>query len=803
MRTVVGARWTRMPPRLYSEDCIVVPSATEERNRPYMMRKLMERRVPQILGLYVAAGWGFVQFVDWAVHQYALSPDLVNFVAVLLLLLLPSVLWLAWRHGAPGRDGWRAVDGGVVAGNLVAAAGTLILAFAGRELGAATTVRLLEDDQGNVVERVVPRAAFRKSVLVFAFDNASADPERDWLGGALEAGLFIDLEQDPFVTPFGDYWPTVRDLLQEAGVAPNAPVPLPLKRQAAELLGVEHFMDGEFRSRGDTLVLTTRLYRTVTGRQVVDRTYRGEGPLPIIDRVSVDLRLDLGIPDWQVEEAVDLPAAELLTRSPEALQALSEAERAFNTNDWSRVREAAERAAELDSTAALAHLMAGQSALMMGDRAGAAPHLEAASRFDWRLPESMKLMHRMFTQAMFQGDFDAAAQTGSYWAEVYPEDIKARRLLAFIYSRTGDREAHIRQLRALLSIDPTDPLAAQQLASAYRLVGRFDSALVVLRRAAERVPSNVQHRIDIANTLRAVGDPAGAREELEAARVAAPGDVDVLYSLARLDLETGRIREAEQAVEEAGPLLRADEDRYRFVGLEESIAHTRGQFERLEALYWERLRLAEATRPLVNVVAVMPNSEVMLFAAQAGREEFALRQLDSLRSLIDAPQSHSVDEATVRIHIERGELEALRDATARLAELRDASGGNPYRSYVTWAEAWIAELEDGNCERALADYEEALRRSPRNRYYRQDRARCLRELGRLEEAGADIEWLLDLRSGYPEYRVEAARYFLARGEREIALAHLDAALETWAEADPEFLPAHEARALREQIATGD
>ena len=36
--------------------------------------------------------------------------------------------------------------------------------------------------------------------------------------------------------------------------------------------------------------------------------------------------------------------------------------------------------------------------------------------------------------------------------------------------------------------------------------------------------------------------------------------------------------------------------------------------------------------------------------------------------------------------------------------------------------------------------------------------------GQLDDAGADIEWLLKTRSGYPEPRVEAARSFLARGE---------------------------------------
>lgn len=71
-----------------------------------MIRELLRRRVPQFVGLYLVGSWGFIEFVDWAVEQYVLSPQITNFVVALLLLLLPSVLLLAWRFGAPGDDHW-------------------------------------------------------------------------------------------------------------------------------------------------------------------------------------------------------------------------------------------------------------------------------------------------------------------------------------------------------------------------------------------------------------------------------------------------------------------------------------------------------------------------------------------------------------------------------------------------------------------------------------------------------------------------------------------------------------------------
>ncbi|MBT8404984.1 MAG: hypothetical protein KJP18_14070, partial [Gemmatimonadetes bacterium] len=123
-----------------------------------MMRQLLHRRVPQIVGAFLATSWILLEFTDWAVDQYALSPNLTNFVVSGLLLLLPAVAILAWRHGAPGEDKWTKTDAAVIGLNLVAAGGILMTVFSGQELGAATTVRLLEDDDGNTVERVLPKA---------------------------------------------------------------------------------------------------------------------------------------------------------------------------------------------------------------------------------------------------------------------------------------------------------------------------------------------------------------------------------------------------------------------------------------------------------------------------------------------------------------------------------------------------------------------------------------------------------------------------------------------------------------------
>jgi hypothetical protein len=87
----------------------------------------------------------------------------------------------------------------VVPVNVAAAALILWLGFGGKDLGAATKSVVVEDEDGNRVERVVPKSEFRKRFALFFFDNASGQADLDWLQYGLPLAIDLDLEQDLFV----------------------------------------------------------------------------------------------------------------------------------------------------------------------------------------------------------------------------------------------------------------------------------------------------------------------------------------------------------------------------------------------------------------------------------------------------------------------------------------------------------------------------------------------------------------------------------------------------------------------------
>jgi len=765
-----------------------------------MIKGLFHRRVPQIAGVYLAASWGIVEFADFLVAQFSLSPAIINLVLIFLLIMLPAVVVLAWRHGAPGADHWTNVDGAVIGLNLTAAAGILFVTFGGQELGAATTIKLVEDMEGNTVERVVPKAEFRRNMLLYDFDNESGDPDLDWLKTGVTVGVLIDLVQDVFVTAVPSADPTVLERLREAGFEASDEIPLSLKREAAELRSLPYFMDGSFRSDGGILDVQTRLYDTQSARQLAIHSYRGADPLDLVDAISLDLRHDLGIPSWQIEAAVDLPASELLTSSPEAYRTWVEGQKAFIRNDHITARIKSEEAIALDSTFAYAYANGGIAALLSGDPVAGGELISAANRYLYRLPERSRLGIQVVEKWLFQQDPEGALRAARYWTEVYPQDADARRLAATLATVTGDQDEATRQSRALLAIDTTDAQSMRQMAVAFQQRREYDSALVYYERLGDRLPSDIQTRLQIAATRSSLGQFEEARAELEQASVAAPADPDPVNQLARLDIREGLYADASTRSESVVQLARTPQERASAAGLEESLYYNRGQFARLVDAYRRRLAAQTESQPAIAVVGSMDNSEALRFASEAGRGDWALQQIDSLGSLVGPPFSLELEVAAVRIHLQRGDLESARGSLAGLQQMAESFATSPgAESFRTWVEGRIAELEDGNCTRALEKYDEAAASTPLGILYRISRMRCLASLERWQDAQAEAEWLFERRPGSPKLRLAIARYHIARGQTDEAVTHLEAAVGFWSEADPDYIPAQEARALLEEL----
>ena len=75
-----------------------------------LIKNLLDRRMPQIIGSYFVGATTLILFVDWLIAKYGFSDNILQFTWFGLISILPSVLILAYFHGAPGKDEWTRVE---------------------------------------------------------------------------------------------------------------------------------------------------------------------------------------------------------------------------------------------------------------------------------------------------------------------------------------------------------------------------------------------------------------------------------------------------------------------------------------------------------------------------------------------------------------------------------------------------------------------------------------------------------------------------------------------------------------------
>ena len=74
------------------------------------IKELINRKVPHIIGSYLIAGTSLILFVDWLINRYTLPGHYTTLCLFGVIAIMPSVIILAYFHGAPGKDEWTKIE---------------------------------------------------------------------------------------------------------------------------------------------------------------------------------------------------------------------------------------------------------------------------------------------------------------------------------------------------------------------------------------------------------------------------------------------------------------------------------------------------------------------------------------------------------------------------------------------------------------------------------------------------------------------------------------------------------------------
>ena len=97
--------------------------------RKSLLKELINRRVPQIIGSYFIAGTTLIFFIQYLVDRYEFPPLYSTLALFALIGILPSVIILSYFHGAPGKDEWTKLEKYGIPTNILFIAAILVVSF--------------------------------------------------------------------------------------------------------------------------------------------------------------------------------------------------------------------------------------------------------------------------------------------------------------------------------------------------------------------------------------------------------------------------------------------------------------------------------------------------------------------------------------------------------------------------------------------------------------------------------------------------------------------------------------------------
>jgi tetratricopeptide (TPR) repeat protein/TolB-like protein len=762
------------------------------------LKGLLQRRVPQILGIYLGISWGIVEAVGFLVDHYLLSSHLVDLSIVILISLIPSVLLLAYFHGTPGRDEWAFPEKVGVPANLLVCAALVAFLFAGKDLGAATMTVTVEDEEGQTVERVIPKSEFRKKVVLFPFENASGDSALDWLRYGMPLGVYADLGQDMFVSATDGL--TLRDQMTEAGYADGLGMPASLMRSIARDAHIDRFATGSIGTADGEISVTMTLHDARRGRIVDERTFSGTDAFELIDSMSVEVKRGLEVPARHLEEVEDLPFSEIQTNSLAAYRSAVAGYTALVIgSDWGTGASHFEEAVAEDPTYASAqHMLFQIYAFSNRLQEGIAP-IQAAMQHLYRLPEREQFEVKSdyyFTRQ----DYEKAEAIYAMRVELYPDDIEGRAQLAQLLLIQDKRDDAVEQYMKILEIDPEQYDVLRQIGAVYESQGRFEEALEYYEAYAEQFPDDRDSYSTIGDLHSNMGNHEQAKEYQEKALLIDPNDVGVMVRLAGIERDLGNFERAVAQLEEALAVARTPQDLTTVYEAMRAHYEARGQLE--QAIEYARLAQTQREQFSMPLVSIVTRFRSLGIDVRAGHADRAYETLEAVRAELAPPWDNFIPLGELFVYLALEEPDSAERALEGVESFVQAFSYNNLMPVVLYGRGRIHELR-GEYGEAIQAYEQDLELNPSDESIYEDLGRCYREMGELEEAQAQLSRLLTIRPYDATAHYEIALVRAEMGDSEAALGHLRTALEVWSEADLDFKPAQRAREkLAELTSTG-
>jgi serine/threonine protein kinase/Flp pilus assembly protein TadD len=601
-----------------------------------------------------------------------------------------------------------------------------------------------------------------KDQLILAdFTNQTGDAVFD---STLKEALAIQLEQSPLLQLVSDA--ELHNNLQYLGQTREQRITPELAQQLGQRLGVKAYLTGTIASLGPSYVISINAVNCATGEvfareqeTATDKT----AVLAAVAKAATAMRARLGESMASIQK-LSTPYTNVTTTSLQAFHAFSLGEDEHRMGrDFPQASSFYQEALRLDPSFAMAYARLGVAYGNQGAITKAVEYLKKA----YDLRERVTERERMYIEAQYalqQYDLPKALQAYKLFVATYPRDAAAWNNLANAYGAVGDMEQSLAGFQKTWEIAKWNNVAANNAAGMLIGMGRLEEGERYMKEAVDLGGSDDTNYHS--NAMAA--DFLSGRDWEKQVQWAAsrPDGFTVEAGAASFYFFLGRMHDADRLWEHAAQ--RAEQ---------QHLSDAAGGLYAVKALHDALVSNCSAAREFANrglaldrSVATVPDSSLAL--ALCGDNGPALKEMGRLAA--DAPNNTLANEIY---------LPEVKAAAALLQHHPEQVAGllSPATPYVLVSKVpqllGRASLEMKNPQQAITDFEPGIRY----------RALSLGEGANGSGQGSDYALCL-LGTARAQTQTDPA----AAGRTYEQL------LQIWKNADPDFIPAQEAR--REQTA---
>lgn len=442
----------------------------------------------QFMAAYLVAAWTFLQFVDWVLNRYNISPYWVDILLWIFIGIIPSLMIYLYNRERINKRILKLREKIIFPLNIIVLMIALYFGFGNSDLGATTKDITFENEEGKVETKTITKEEFRIGVPIYNFKQEVEDSTSQWMSYGIGKLLTEDLMQNKSLSPDYSYLTTTTDKIREAS------------------LFYDIYVDGKYKKIGDEYEITTYIRKANNGKKLKELTVKGKNVLQLLDEISVFITSQAGFVESNNLNYIDLPINEFMSNSLEAIEA-------FVDGNYSK-------AYTIDKKFALAYLEnAKRNSLYNRGKLETQDIIDKAFALKNKLP-LQKQLEVYIQRSLAYNLYDEAEKQVKLQLEVDPNNDFYNQVLFSIYGDTRKIDSYLEKSQQLFDDDPK-PENGMNLAQATLVNGGEKTLLDALKPYEVISPNVLQLKLA---PLVFLGKIEEAEDLLEAFKVESPND---------------------------------------------------------------------------------------------------------------------------------------------------------------------------------------------------------------------------------------------------------------------------------------